>query len=58
MTQFLLVTDLDNTLVGDDRALDILNQRLTQCRQVNGVKLVYSTGRSLTSYQQLSTEVT
>ena len=58
MTQFLLVTDLDNTLVGDDRALEKLNQRLTQCRQVNGVKLVYSTGRSLTSYQQLSSEVT
>ncbi|PSB18006.1 sucrose-phosphate phosphatase [Phormidesmis priestleyi ULC007] len=57
MTQFLLVTDLDNTLVGDDRALDKLNQRLTQCRQVNGVKLVYSTGRSITSYQKLSTEV-
>ncbi len=57
MTQFLLVTDLDNTLVGDDRALDELNQRLTQCRQVNGVKLVYSTGRSITSYQHLSTKV-
>ncbi len=57
MTQFLLVTDLDNTLVGDDRALDELNQRLTQCRQVNGIKLVYSTGRSITSYQHLSTEV-
>ena len=57
MTQFLLVTDLDNTLVGDDRALDELNQRLTQCRRVNGVKLVYSTGRSITSYQHLSTKV-
>ena len=57
MTQFLLVTDLDNTLVGDDRALDTLNQRLTQCRQVNGLKLVYSTGRSLTSYQHLNTKV-
>jgi len=57
MTQFLLVTDLDNTLVGDDRALDTLNQRLTQCRQVNGLKLVYSTVRSLTSYQQLNTKV-
>ncbi|MEB3338197.1 MAG: HAD-IIB family hydrolase, partial [Leptolyngbyaceae bacterium] len=53
MTKFLLVTDLDNTLVGDDQALAELNQHLSQHRQVHGTKIVYATGRSLTSYQQL-----
>lgn len=56
MTQFLLVTDLDNTLVGDAQALATLNQRLTEHRQTHGTKLVYSTGRSLTSYQGLKAE--
>lgn len=53
MSQFLLVTDLDNTLVGDDTALAQLNQRLDQHRQSFGSLLVYSTGRSLTSYRRL-----
>lgn len=50
------MTDLDHTLVGGDRALDDLNQQLEQHRQQYGTKLVYSTGRSLTSYRQLTTE--
>ena len=53
MTKFLLVTDLDNTLVGDDRALAVLNHHLRQARQQQQMLLVYSTGRSYTSYQSL-----
>lgn len=56
MTPFLLVTDLDNTLVGDDNALQELNQRLDQHRQEHGTKIVYATGRSLALYRQLTTE--
>jgi sucrose-6-phosphatase len=54
VAKFLLVTDLDNTLVGDDQALAELNQYLTRHRQDHGTLLVYSTGRSLTSYQELT----
>lgn len=56
VTQFLFVTDLDNTLVGDDQALASLNEKLSQHRQTHGTKIVYITGRSLTSYQQLKAE--
>jgi sucrose-6-phosphatase len=51
--QWLLVTDLDNTLVGDDDALQTLNRRLEIARSQEHIVLVYSTGRSLTSYRQL-----
>ena len=53
MTRFLFVTDLDNTLVGDDEAMAVLNQQLSQHRQEHETKIIYSTGRSLTSYQGL-----
>ncbi|MGD1920297.1 MAG: HAD family hydrolase, partial [Pleurocapsa sp.] len=33
MSPFLFVTDLDNTLVGDDAALNRLNQELASHRQ-------------------------
>ena len=49
---FLLVTDLDHTLVGDRAALMALNQQVTGWRKA-GMKLVYATGRSLTLYRQL-----
>jgi sucrose-6-phosphatase len=64
MNSFLLVTDLDNTLVpypwigdaaGDVPALNELNQYLTAQRQTNGSKLVYATGRSLKLYRELET---
>jgi sucrose-6F-phosphate phosphohydrolase len=55
--QYLLATDLDNTLVGDDEALELLNQWLTEIRARQQLILVYSTGRSLHSYQQLCQEV-
>ncbi|WP_199336911.1 sucrose-phosphate phosphatase [Oscillatoria sp. FACHB-1407] len=58
VAQFLLVTDLDNTLVGDEAALVELNQRLTWHREQFGTKIVYSTGRSPTSYRQLCSEQT
>ncbi len=53
MTQFLFVTDLDNTLVGDDKALAQLNEHLQQHRQEYGTKIVYATGRSPILYQEL-----
>lgn len=56
MKPFLLVTDLDNTLVGDDDALLQLNQVLAHHREQYGSKLVYSTGRSPKLYQRLRTE--
>jgi len=49
---FLFVTDLDNTLVGDDQALAELNRQLSQHRTEHGTKIVYATGRS-TLYRQL-----
>ncbi|EAZ92608.1 sucrose-phosphate phosphatase [Crocosphaera chwakensis] len=56
MTDFLLVTDLDHTLIGDDTALIILNEVLEKKRQQENIKLVYSTGRSLELYRQLNQE--
>jgi len=56
VTAFLLVTDLDNTLVGDDPALATLNQQLDWHRQTFGTKIVYSTGRSPALYKELSSE--
>lgn len=56
VVKFLLVTDLDNTLVGDDTALANLNHHLSRHRQEHGSLLVYSTGRSLSLYQQLKDE--
>lgn len=54
--KFLFVTDLDHTLVGDDAALTLLNEQLERHRHDYGTKIVYSTGRSLTSYKQLRSE--
>jgi hypothetical protein len=53
VTGFLFVTDLDNTLVGDDNALKALNQQLSQHRQEYGTKIVYATGRSRQIYHDL-----
>lgn len=50
----LFVTDLDNTLVGDASALNILNDLLDRSRQEYGTKIVYATGRSLSSYRMLA----
>jgi sucrose-6-phosphatase len=50
----LLVTDLDHTLVGDDRSLEQLNHLLDRYRQTYSTKIVYATGRSKTSYQELA----
>jgi sucrose-6-phosphatase len=49
----LLVTDLDHTLVGNDQSLHRLNQILDRYRQTWGTKIVYATGRSRASYQNL-----
>ena len=54
MKPFLFVTDIDNTLIGDDRALVILSQELAKHRQQHGTKIVYATGRSLQSYEILA----
>jgi sucrose-6-phosphatase len=53
----LLITDLDNTLVGNLEALNLLNDRLIETRQQQELLLVYSTGRSLTSYRHLCSNV-
>ncbi len=52
----MFVTDLDNTLVGNDEALVELSQKLSQHRQKYGTKIVYATGRSLFLYQELKEE--
>ena len=54
--QFLFITDLDHTLVGDDAAMTQLNEHLVRHRETHGTRIVYSTGRSRQSYQQLRTE--
>lgn len=56
MKPYLFVTDLDNTLVGDDEALKELNTILSQHRKDYGTKIVYATGRSRFLYSQLTTE--
>lgn len=60
MSQFMFVTDLDNTLVNhsteDDKELRELNHRLSQHRQQYGSKIVYATGRSSVLYNQLAKE--
>ena len=53
VTAFLFVTDLDNTLVGNDNALKDLNQQLSRHRQEHGTKIVYATGRSRQIYHDL-----
>jgi sucrose-6-phosphatase len=51
---FLLVTDLDNTLIGDHAATLTLNRQLQHQRdQAAPFYLVYATGRSLSSFRQL-----
>ena len=56
MSQFLLISDLDNTLTGNDNALEKLNKILHKKRKLDGTKIVYATGRSLFLYQQLTRE--
>jgi sucrose-6-phosphatase len=56
LAKFLFVTDLDNTLVGDDSALSELNHLLRSSAVTHGSKIVYITGRSLTLYRKLATE--
>nr|WP_254434445.1 sucrose-phosphate phosphatase [Dolichospermum sp. UHCC 0352] len=53
VAKFLFVTDLDQTLVGDDLALKKLNQWLSKQRRIDGTVICYTTGRSLPLYQQL-----
>jgi len=47
---FLFVTDLDNTLVGDDQALAELNRQLSQHRTEHGTKMPWAI---TTLYRQL-----
>jgi len=54
MSPFLFVTDLDNTLVGDDSALIELNHQLANHREKYSSKIVYATGRSLYLYRLLA----
>jgi sucrose-6-phosphatase len=54
MSPFLFITDLDNTLVGDDQSLVELNQQLANHRKQYNSKIVYATGRSLYLYGLLA----
>lgn len=56
MSQFLFVSDLDHTFVGDDAALAELQQQLSQHRKDYGTKIVYATGRSPVLYRELKAE--
>jgi sucrose-6-phosphatase len=56
-TPFLIVTDLDSTLVGDNISLREFNRLFQQHRKIYGSKLVYATGRSLQLYEELESEV-
>ncbi|MEA5506493.1 sucrose-phosphate phosphatase [Halotia wernerae UHCC 0503] len=56
MTSFLFVTDLDNTFVGNDKALIELSDRLYRHREEYGSKIVYATGRSPVLYRELQVE--
>ncbi len=51
MGKFLLATDLDDTLVGDDQALEELNRYLVQHQKAHGTLIAYITGRSLEDYK-------
>lgn len=48
----LLATDLDGTLVGDEKAAQGLLSKLATLRRQNRLKLVYATGRSLDRYRE------
>lgn len=50
MKPFIFVTDLDDTLLGDDFALKTLNNKLQQHRQQYQTKIVYITERPSYSY--------
>jgi sucrose-6-phosphatase len=52
--KFLLITDLDDTLVGNDRATIKLNQKLLTVRE--NLYLIYATGRSSDFAKQLKVE--
>jgi sucrose-6-phosphatase len=54
---FLIVTDLDSTLVGNDEFLERFNNIFTNHCWPNGSKLVYATGRSLQLYQTLRSKL-
>ena len=51
VSKFLLATDLDDTLVGDDQSLEELNRYLTHHREAHGTLIAYITGRSLEDYK-------
>lgn len=52
--KILLVTDLDNTLVGNDQATRMLNQKLLNIR--DNLYLIYATGRSYNSAMELKSQ--
>jgi sucrose-6-phosphatase len=57
MNPFLIVTDLDSTLVGDNASLEDFNRDFAEHRRKYGSSLVYATGRSLKLYNDLESEL-
>lgn len=53
MSVILLATDLDDTLVGDRASLQQFNQLVSELRNQQKLKLVYVTGRSPESFNEL-----
>jgi sucrose-6-phosphatase len=56
MTPFLIVTDLDATLLGNDPYLEEFNSLFNEHCRRNKSKLVYATGRSLHLYKELESQ--
>ncbi|MGK7892565.1 MAG: sucrose-phosphate phosphatase [Xenococcus sp. (in: cyanobacteria)] len=54
MKPFLFVTDLDDTLLGDDFALKALNDKLEKHRRQSQTKIVYLTERPFYAYKILA----
>jgi len=55
MPVILLAVDLDDTLIGDDASLREFNQLVSELRSQQKLKLVYVTGRSPESFDELQT---
>lgn len=56
MSEILLATDLDGTLIGDDYATHRLNEIVDNLKSTKGLKFAYVTGRSTELFNELKNE--